>query len=442
MRDLHNITDEKVKYKLIRDTECNNLFYAGLQYNPPARGTWSIVHTGILLPECHEIFVCAEGCLRGTVLSAHEGGFADHFSTVAVQEENITNGDLESQIIEGCADVINRLDYRPKAVEVFTSCLHSFSGCDFQYCIRELSKRFTDINFQDCYMIPTMRNSGITPDEKMREQLYAFLNKQKVEDRAVSVLGNAFCLEESSDLRQIVKASDYIYRDITICDTFYEFQEMGKSEILIYNLPAARQGAELLAKRFDKKLYYSPLCYRFDEIKENNKKLEEIFGTSIDTYDIETKIKKQLLELKDLLNGWSISIDYTATYRAFNLARLFEENGIDVNTLYVESVADDDKEDYEWLKENKLNLKLISPSHPGSIFIHKEGSGNDNVLAIGQKAAFFEGTDHFVNLIEGSGYQGFDGLSHLLSDVSDAFYNVKDTKSIISVKAWGCYCDK
>ena len=37
--------------------------------------------------------------------------------------------------------------------------------------------------------------------------------------------------------------------------------------------------------------------------------------------------------------------------------------------------------------------------------------GNEeNVLAIGQKAAWFTGTRHFVNLVEGAGLYGFDGI--------------------------------
>ena len=39
-------------------------FESGLEYNPPTRGVWNIVHTGMLIPESRQIFVCAQGCLR------------------------------------------------------------------------------------------------------------------------------------------------------------------------------------------------------------------------------------------------------------------------------------------------------------------------------------------------------------------------------------------
>ena len=37
-------------------------FESGLEYNPPTRGVWNIVHTGMLIPESRQIFVCAQGC--------------------------------------------------------------------------------------------------------------------------------------------------------------------------------------------------------------------------------------------------------------------------------------------------------------------------------------------------------------------------------------------
>ena len=45
-----------------------------LEYSAASRGPWNIAHTGMLVPEAHEIFVCAQGCLRGVVLTAAEMG--------------------------------------------------------------------------------------------------------------------------------------------------------------------------------------------------------------------------------------------------------------------------------------------------------------------------------------------------------------------------------
>jgi hypothetical protein len=439
MKSIHNIHN-RISCKLIKDCDPSNLFESTLQFNPAARGPWSIVHVGILVPESHQIFVCADGCLRGTVLSAHEGGFENRFSTVSVHENNIVDGDLEEQIIEGCSDVIKRLNYKPRAIEIFSSCLHAFSNCDEEYCNVELRKRFPDILFQDCYMTPITRNSGITPDEQMRLKMYSYLEESNDVDNSVAILGNVFSLGENSELRRCIEKSSHLYRDITLCKTFDEYEEISKSEFFIYNLPSAEKGAKLLAKRLNKPLYYSPISYRINEIKCEHIKLSKLFKVSLDTSETEIMIQSKITKLQEMLKDYSVAIDYTATYRVFNLAHFLVENGINVSTLYVEGVASEDIEDFNYLKENCPLIKLISPSSPGALFLHSSSSSNNKVLAIGQKAAYFESTDNFVNMIEGNGYQGFDGLLHLLEDMIDALITPKDTESIISVKAWGCNC--
>ena len=67
-------------------------FAPGVEYAAPARGPWNIVHVGMLVPESHQIFVCAQGCLRGVVLTAAEMGAMDRFSTIAVQETTCWTG--------------------------------------------------------------------------------------------------------------------------------------------------------------------------------------------------------------------------------------------------------------------------------------------------------------------------------------------------------------
>ena len=83
------ITADELPHVRIADADFPAPFRSGLEYSSPARGTWNIVHTGMLIPEAHEIFVCAAGCLRGVVLTAAEMGAQDRFSTVAVRENNL-----------------------------------------------------------------------------------------------------------------------------------------------------------------------------------------------------------------------------------------------------------------------------------------------------------------------------------------------------------------
>ena len=86
------------------------LFPAGLEFNPPAHGTWNIVHIGMLVPEAHQIYVCAVNCMRGVVLTAAEMGAEDRFSCVTLKEEDITRGTVEQVTLDGIRDVLRKLE--------------------------------------------------------------------------------------------------------------------------------------------------------------------------------------------------------------------------------------------------------------------------------------------------------------------------------------------
>ena len=63
---------------------------------------------------------------------------------------------------------------------------------------------------------------------------------------------------------------------------------------------------------------------------------------------------------------------------------------------------------------------------------------SEKILAIGQKAAYFVHTPYFVNIADGGGMYGLDGLKRMAEEISTAFKEKKDTKKLISHKGIGC----
>ncbi len=59
------------------------------------------------------------------------------------------------------------------------------------------------------------------------------------------------------------------------------------------------------------------------------------------------------------------------------------------------------------------------------------------MLAIGQKAAYFTGTSHFVNMVEDGGLYGYGGILELAAMMEEAAGEEKDTEKLIQVKGWG-----
>jgi hypothetical protein len=60
------------------------------------------------------------------------------------------------------------------------------------------------------------------------------------------------------------------------------------------------------------------------------------------------------------------------------------------------------------------------------------------VLAIGQKAAYFENTDNFVNVVEGGGMLGYEAVTHTMKLMRDAYINKKNMRELVQIKGLGC----
>ena len=426
-------TDTKIP---IRDAKFPAPFASGLEYAAPARGTWNIVHVGMLIPEAHEIFVCAAGCLRGVVLTAAEMGASERFSTVEVKEENLLNGDMEDLIIDGVTDILHKLPQMPPAVLVYTSCVHHFSGCDLDLCYRVLRERFPDVDFTDCYMNPIMRKSGLTPDQLMRKQLYSLLKPREKNPKAAAILGNDFAMNENSELVKLIRGAGYTLYEIQNCKTYEEYQKIAEASVYITTYPSAKAGGDALAERLGGTHIHLPYSLDFNEIDENLAKLAQVLGVNApDTAGLRESCTAALKAARETITE-NITIDYTVCPRPMGMARLLAEHGFAVTRVYADSFTGFDKPDFNIMKEKFPDL-LLSPTVHASMRFHKS---EENVLAVGQKAAYFSGTEHFVNIVEGGGHWGYEAVLALCDDMTDAHNHTKPMRELIAVKGMGCSC--
>lgn len=429
-----NLTGAAVK---ICDASFPTPFSAGLEYNAPVRGPWNIVNTGMLIPNSHQIFVCAEGCLRGVILTAAEMNAMDRMSWVAVKENDLIDGTLEEQIVDGVTDILYKMDTLSPVVLVFVSCIHLFSGCRLDLALSTLRERFPGVDFVDCYMAPTMRKSGLTPDETMRRQLYAPLKPVPRKARAVNLIGNDCPTDESSELCGMIKDAGYCLRDITRCKTYAEYQEMASSAVNITYQPAAKAAGDALEHRLGQKHLALPLSYSSGEIIENYRRLSSCLGIPLPDFSRgQARAGDALRKAREVIGQTPVDLDYTATPRPLSLARLLAEYGFRVRTIYADGFSDEERPDFLWLREHAPDLMICATLDAGMRF--HAGQARETVLAIGQKAAYFSGTRHFVNMIEGGGMYGFDGIARLAEKMREAFFYEKDTRTLISRKGLGC----
>ena len=439
------LSADQIPHVRIADANFPAPFRSGLEYSSPARGTWNIVHTGMLIPEAHEVFVCAAGCLRGVVLTAAEMGTTDRFSTVAVRENNLLDGDMEDLVIEGVTDIINKLPKRPPAVLVYTSCVHHFTGVDLDMIYATLRSRFPDIDFTDCYMNPIMRKSGLTPDQLMRSRLYMLLHEREIDPEAVAIIGNDLPTDEDSDLMKILKGAGLKIHEITSCKTYEEYQQMAESRVYISYNPDAAPGGDMLSERLGGTHYALKFSFDYDEIDATFAGLAEVLGiaprSSEEISALRAECEKELKETNALVGDTPVSIDYTYCPRPLGLAKLLLDHGINVTRVYADGIPGGDRAAFESLQKEHPDLMIYPTVHPGMRFARTANVDDQRevkVLAIGQKAAAFEETDHFVNVVEGGGMTGYEAVIRTCRMMREAFLEKKEMRELVQIKGLGC----
>lgn len=431
-------------------------FPIGLEFNSPAHGNWNIVHTGMLMPEAIQIYVCADNCMRGVVLTAAEMNAADRFSFVTVEEENLLNGNLEDVTIEGVTDVLNKLEKKPKAVLLFTVCLHHFLGCDLDRVYEELGTRFPEIVFVRCFMDPIMQKHGLTPDQKLRKAMYDPLITKEPDPLTVTLVGSDFVLDESSDIKRLLRSTGHTLRELPACKTWAEYQQLGSAEIFVSCYPPAKYGAAMLTERLNRTHLYLPGCFDYGEIKEEIRNLikelqagwsrEDTSNTKcadITSEEIEAFCQREITLCEDSINhaksiigGTPVVLDYLYHPRPLGLAKLLLEHGFHVTTVYLDSISPEEKPAFDWLKLHHPDLELRATIQTKMRVLPRGTEGK--VLAIGQKAAWFSGSRNFVNMVQGGGLWGFDGIRRTMELMTEVFLEEKDPEDLIVRKGWGC----
>lgn len=434
-------------------------FEPGLEYNSPAHGNWNIVHMGMLLPEAHQIYVCAANCNRGVVLTAAEMDAMDRFSFIEIEEEDLYQGEMEELVIEGVGEILHRLDKKPKILLLFTVCLHHFMGTDLDYIYGTLRKRFPDIYFVDCYMDCILQKEGLTPDQKLRIKMYDILEKKPVRPHQVNFVGNDFSMREESEIKCLLRKAGWTWKDLTELSSLEEYLSMGESCLNICTYPLGQEGLRILSEKLEVPGLYLPMTWDYDKIDhqllglcehmglvphsldkegKNSGQTEAILRPWIDLHALKKQCEKSLEETAACLQGKRVALDASATPQVLGLARLLLSHGIRVTHIYGDAFLPEEKEDWIWLQEHAPDLQICSVIHHSMRV--RPRIPDDNLLAVGQKAAYFGQTPYFVNMVEGSGLHGYDGILTMLQWIREASTTKREIEDTIRRKGLGCPC--
>ena len=220
---------------------------------------------------------------------------------------------------------------------------------------------------------------------------------------------------------------------------------MGESCLNICTYPLGQEGLRILSEKLEVPGLYLPMTWNYKKIDHQLLSLCEHMGLDlnllkswIDPDALKKQCEKSLEETASCLKGKRVALDASATPQVLGLARLLLSHGISVTHIYGDAFLPEEKEDWEWLKEHAQDLEICSVIHHSMRV--RPRIPDDNLLAVGQKAAYFGQTPYFVNMVEGSGLHGYDGILTMLQWIREASTTKREIEDTIRRKGLGCPC--
>ena len=182
-----------------------------------------------------------------------------------------------------------------------------------------------------------------------------------------------------------------------------------------------------------------PFSFDYDEIDRGFAKLCAVLGIPApDSRQKRAQCEQALGQTLARIGKTPIAIDYTYCPRPLGLAKLLLDAGFNVQRVYLDTISREEKEAFAYLQSRYPDLELLPTVHASMRFqAEKEPSG---YLAIGQKAAHFTNTNHFVNVVEGGGMLGYQAVTRTLQLMEEAYLEEKDMRNLIQIKGMGCGC--
>ncbi len=448
-----------------------------LEYTCPSHGGWGMVRIGMLIPECHQLFVCPSACGRHGALGAIQQGFKDRLSYLYLEESDIISG-YDNAICEAVGELLKRLAKRPKVILVFVSCLDDLIGTDCDAVIDELSMRYPDVQFRMGHMNPIATDSDEPPLVNTWKNVYSLMEWSGEERKpAINMLGNYVPIHEKSEIFEIMKVLGVEIHHIGNYSTYEELRDMGNHYFNLLLSSKVEKAARLLKRTQGIEYVEGHITYDLKEIRDNYKLMfdklvkigqengnEELFGNGRELSDskksameaknseieaimdeYEKKALKSIEAAREKIGKRRIYIDYSAFGKPLEAAKFFNENGFNISRVYVKDM-DEDSEVYRWLlketdieiiKANKHDtVKKWKAKDNNGILVENEGeaSGTESLegsISVGMEAAYISGSPHVVPVFQNEGMYGFHGICLLMEKLCQSVDEVADLEKVI-----------
>ena len=146
--------------------------------------------------------------------------------------------------------------------------------------------------------------------------------------------------------------------------------------------------------------------------------------------------EETIKKVREVVGDTPIVIDYLMHPRPLGLAKYLLDHGFCVEAVYLDGVSPEEEQEFYWLSKHAPELELRATIQPKMRVLPRNHEGK--MLALGQKAAWFTQSPYFVNVVEGAGWYGCDGIRNMAELMIRAYKEEIEVEFLVVRIGWGC----
>ncbi len=386
-------------------------------------------HTILRIPGSHTLYIGPLSCTRRHIVHAHEYGDVGNVSSLFISEADVISGRYEDLVVDSIAELSKIINPAPHIYFLAVFCIDDFLGTDEEALLDRLCSEYPGNQFVVQHIDPVSLNDKMNMGSKKNAALYSFIMPGQVKDNGINFIGNFVSLEKDNDFLALLdKWGIGPVRELFHCETYDDYQDMGRSCLNILMRRISQGAAELMKKKLD--IDYYPLMPGYDAyaVARQYNEVGKMLGK--DKVDFSNEIKAAIDDARrtaDMLDALPVAVDCSASLMPSYMAKALIEYGFNVRYVFKSShefKLDAEAENY--IIEECPNVMLTTSDS----FMHVKGLDasegkreKKECLAIGSDCALILNAAYFADIWHDEGYFGFQGIHRLMKVIRDAVFS-------------------
>ena len=388
----------------------------GLSYFIPHHGRPKVT---LRVPESHSLHICPPACGRRSGIRAIRNGSKGEVSFLSLTEADVSGGGYEELVGEAVEALIKHLTPSPRAFQLYVNCIDHFLGTDEEALVAGLEERFPGIRFAVFHIDPVAADEVISPGERQQDKLYTFLEDSGERDGGVNLLGAFVTPDPDGELYPFLAACGGVpVRDLLSCQTFEDYQAMGRSQLNLVLRHLGRYTAQRLEQRLGTPWVEAPTSYDLEEIEDIYRRIAAALGADCpDLSHWRGRAEQAIARARRAVGERPVVVDSSASMRPFALAAALHRYGFSIQAVYAAHWKQTDQEDRAWLEEHVPDLRILCSERYGDTLIRDI---SQDCVAVGFDSAYLLQARHFVDIQRDEGLFGYHGLERLMALLEEA----------------------